>query len=81
MPAEQPKNKPTRRPSESSSQLLRFGDIAFRMGIMIAIAAFAGQWIDKRMNLNTPIFTIILCLLAIGSAMYMVIKEVSQPKK
>lgn len=78
---EQPKNKPPRRPSESTSQLLRFGDMAFRMGILIALAAYIGQKLDKYMSLTTPIFTILLCLIAIGGSMYMVIKDVSQPKR
>jgi F0F1-type ATP synthase assembly protein I len=73
-------NKPTRRPSDTAGQLLRFADMAFRMGVIIAIGAFAGYWLDKKMNLTTPIFTIVLSLIAIGGAMYMVIKAVSKSK-
>jgi F0F1-type ATP synthase assembly protein I len=81
LPTEQPKNKEPRRSSETNSQLMRFGDLAFRMGIMIGLGAFVGQKIDKYLTMSSPIFTIILCLLAIGGSMYMVIREVSQPKQ
>jgi F0F1-type ATP synthase assembly protein I len=48
------------------------------MGVIIAIGAYAGHWIDQRMALTTPIFSIVLSLLAIGAAMYMVIQTVSK---
>jgi F0F1-type ATP synthase assembly protein I len=51
------------------------------MAIIIALGVFIGQWIDKRLAMAKPIFTIILCLLAIGGAIYMVYRDVSQPKK
>jgi F0F1-type ATP synthase assembly protein I len=71
-------NPKPQRPSEKPNLLLRFSDLALRMGVIIAIGAYAGHWIDQRMALTTPIFSIVLSLLAIGAAMYMVIKTVSK---
>ena len=56
-------------------------DLGFRMGAIIAIGTFAGQWIDGRLAMTKPIFTLILCLLAIFGSIYMVYKDVSQPKQ
>jgi F0F1-type ATP synthase assembly protein I len=51
------------------------------MAIIIALGVFIGKWIDGRLAMAKPIFTIILCLLAIGGSIYMVYRDVSQPKK
>ena len=56
-------------------------DLGFRMGAIIAIGTFAGQWIDARLAMTKPIFTLILCLLAIFGSIYMVYRDVSQPKQ
>jgi F0F1-type ATP synthase assembly protein I len=71
-------NPESKRPSEKSNALLRFSDLGFRMAIMIALGAYIGHWLDARMALSQPIFSIVLSLTAIGASMYMVIKAVSK---
>ena len=56
-------------------------DMGFRMAVTIAIGAFVGKWIDGRLAMTKPIFTLILCLLAVGVSIYMVYRDVSQPKQ
>jgi F0F1-type ATP synthase assembly protein I len=73
-------NEPNKRPTTLSKQLLKFTDIAFRMGITIALGAWAGTWLDKKLNTSKPYCTMILTLLATIGAMYMVIRDVSQNK-
>jgi F0F1-type ATP synthase assembly protein I len=48
------------------------------MAVMIGAGAYIGHTIDQKMALATPIFSIVLSLLAIGGAMYMVIQTVSK---
>lgn len=56
-------------------------DMGFRMGATIVVGVFVGKWIDERLAMTKPIFTLILCLLAVGVAIYMVYRDVSQPKQ
>jgi F0F1-type ATP synthase assembly protein I len=77
---EQNKIPTPKRSSESKSALLHLTDIAFRMGGTIAIGTFVGRWIDKYMNLSSPIFTLLLCLLSVGYAIYIVYRDASQTK-
>jgi ATP synthase protein I len=63
-----------------SRQILKFSDIAFKMGATIALGAWAGTWLDKKFNTSKPYYTMILTLIATIGAMYMVIRDVSQNK-
>jgi F0F1-type ATP synthase assembly protein I len=71
-------NPKPKRPSEKSNALLQYSDLGFRMAVMIGAGAYIGHTIDQKMALATPIFSIVLSLLAIGGAMYMVIQTVSK---
>ena len=57
---------------------VKYADIAFRMVAFIALGTFIGQWLDKKMAMTQPIFSIIFILSAIGGGLYLVIKEVSK---
>jgi membrane protein DedA with SNARE-associated domain len=54
---------------------LRFTGLAFQMGILIALGAWGGTELDSWAGNQKPIYTIILCLLAIGISLYLIIKE------
>jgi F0F1-type ATP synthase assembly protein I len=73
-------NKKPKRPSESKSTLLHLTDLAFRMGATITIGTLIGRWIDKSMALSHPIFTLLLCLISVGYAIYIVYRDASQTK-
>ena len=73
-------DKKIKRPSQQLN-LLHLTGLAFRMGATIAAGTLAGRWIDTRLALTRPIFTLILCLFAIGLAIYIVYREASQPKQ
>lgn len=70
---EQPNKPSQKRPS--SIAILRMTDIAFRMGITIAIGAWLGRWIDRQLGLSKPIFLLIISLLAVAGAIFMVIRD------
>jgi F0F1-type ATP synthase assembly protein I len=74
-------NKNTKRPSgNNKSMLLHLTGIAFRMGGTIAVGTLLGRWIDNYMALTRPVFTLILCLAAVGFAIYIVARDASQTK-
>ena len=50
------------------------------MGGIIALGTLLGRWIDNYMALTRPVFTLILCLAAVGGAIYIVYRDASQTK-
>ncbi|MBA2584082.1 MAG: AtpZ/AtpI family protein [Bacteroidetes bacterium] len=47
---------------------------------MIAIilaGVYAGIWLDDKIQLNYPLFKLVLTLLSVGLAMYVIIKQVN----
>ncbi|MBL7818754.1 MAG: AtpZ/AtpI family protein [Saprospiraceae bacterium] len=76
----QPKNKKSENPKKrpSSIALLRYTDIAFKMGVTIALGAWLGKWLDGKMGMTKPVFLLIMSMLAIGGAIYMVIKDANK---
>jgi F0F1-type ATP synthase assembly protein I len=70
--SENPKKKP------SSSVLVRFTDIAFRMAATIGVGVFLGKWLDTKMGMTKPIYLPIVSMIAICGAIYMVIREANK---
>lgn len=76
----EPKNKVEKTKKESPVSLLRYTDIAFRMGITIALGTWFGKWLDGKMGMTKPIYLPIFALLAVVGALYMVIRDASKMK-
>jgi ATP synthase protein I len=74
------KNKTEKSNKAASLTLLRFTDIAFRMGLTIALGAWFGKWLDGKMDMARPIFLPVFALLAVGGALYMVIRDAQKMK-
>lgn len=76
----QTKNNEPKNPKKLSTatSLLRYTDIAFRMGATIALGTWIGKWIDGKMGMTKPIFLPILAMLAIVGAIYMVIRDANK---
>jgi F0F1-type ATP synthase assembly protein I len=55
--------------------------MAFQMGITIMAGVWAGRWLDSKMNLQKPWWTLALALAAVIIAMYNVIRDLSRIKK
>jgi F0F1-type ATP synthase assembly protein I len=65
---------------KSSVSLMRYTDMAFRMAATIALGTFLGKWLDGEMSMEKPIFLPIFAILAVGVAMYLVIKDANKLK-
>jgi F0F1-type ATP synthase assembly protein I len=66
---------------KSSVSLLRYTDIVFRMGMTIALGTWFGKWLDEKMNMSKPIYLPIFAILAVGLAMYLVIRDANKSNK
>lgn len=53
----------------------RYSSIAFQMLVIILAGVFGGRELDKWLELDFPVFTLILTILAVILAIYFVIKD------
>lgn len=60
---------------------MKFSALAIQMGILILVAALGGQWLDEKAANKTPVWTIVLTLIAIFVSLYQVIREVNKTMK
>lgn len=67
--------KPGDSEKPKGNPFVRFSAIAFQMGILIGLGAWGGTELDAWAENQKPIYTIILCLLAIGISLYLIIRE------
>ena len=58
---------------------LKYSGMAFQMIVVLLIAAYAGQWLDKHFNSTQPWFTLVLLLIGVTASMYIIIKTVTRP--
>gem|GEM_PF-1701527 len=70
-----PKKKSSK--SSGSYSVLRYSGMAFEMVILMLIAIWIGGWLDEKLDLEQPIMTIVLVLLAAGGFLYRLVKNVS----
>lgn len=59
---------------------MRYTDIVFRMAATIALGTLFGKWLDGKMAMAKPIFLPIFAIVAVGAAMYLVIKDAQKLK-
>jgi F0F1-type ATP synthase assembly protein I len=60
---------------------VKFSGMAVQMGVTIALGAWGGSTLDEMFDMKTPLYTIVLSLLAIGLSMYLVIRDVIKMQK
>ena len=53
----------------------KYSGLAFQMVGIILVTVWGGVKLDKLTGWHTPVFTIVLSLLGVSSAIYIVIKE------
>ncbi|KAF5074190.1 putative F0F1-ATPase subunit Ca2+/Mg2+ transporter [anaerobic digester metagenome] len=59
----------------------RYSAIALQMGVIIAAGVFGGFKTDQLLKLKFPVFTVFLSLLAVGGAIWLLVKEVNYKDK
>lgn len=56
----------------------RYSSLGFAMIAVILLGVFGGHYIDGYLKWKFPLFTVVLTLLALGYALYYLIKEVTR---
>ncbi len=64
----------------NSSLLLRYLGLGFQLLISLALALYAGKWLDEKLKLQTPLLIWILPLLILAATFYKVVKDTSKKK-
>lgn len=77
------KKEPFKRPGSKRqfNSYLKYSNLAFQMGLTIALGVWGGIQLDRHFNSEKPIFTIIFSLLGVFLAMGLVIYGVMKKKK
>lgn len=69
------KNLPKNQGNKGLQDFGRYSGMAFQMIFIILIMTWLGTKLDKWLNLETPVFTIILSLLGVFAGIYTSIKD------
>ncbi|MDW7690776.1 AtpZ/AtpI family protein [Flammeovirgaceae bacterium SG7u.111] len=80
---DKPKHQSTEKQSKNQRQnpkpllsdYAKYSGIATKMALTMVAGVLGGMKIDEWLELETPIFTIILALLSSGLAIYIIIKD------
>ncbi len=68
-------NQSFRKNQKNSNNFTRYSGIVFQMAVIILAGTFGGIKLDRKLNLEFPVFTVLLSLLSVILAMYIVIKD------
>ena len=69
------------KPKEQLNTFARFSGMGFQMIVIIGLGVYAGIELDKNYPNKYSLFTIICSLTAIGTSLYLVIKQVTNFSK
>lgn len=63
-------------PKKKLENYAKFSSLAIQMAVLIVLAAYGGKWLDEKQKNETPVWTIVLILIAIFVSLYQVIRAV-----
>jgi F0F1-type ATP synthase assembly protein I len=68
-------------PQKQPNPFFKYTNLAIQMGVIIGLSAWGGNKLDNHYQNKQPIYTIVLCLVGIGAALYLVLKDFIKPQK
>lgn len=69
------------KPTKSGSSFARFSSVGIQMGVIIALFAWLGTYLDEKYHNTTQWWTLGLSLFGVAAGMTLVIKEVIKMSK
>ena len=63
---------------DNQNKFLLLSNLAIQMGVIITVGVFLGDYVDFKLNNQTPYWTILLSLLSISVAFYQVLKKIKE---
>lgn len=64
--------------SRQVNQYLKYSGMAIQLFVLMAIGAFLGQWLDRRLESSKPYFTILLILLFTAGFFYKLVTDLNR---
>jgi F0F1-type ATP synthase assembly protein I len=72
------RDKPPDRSPRQVNQYLKYSGMAMQLFALVAVAAWLGTYLDRRLETSKPYITIILILLFTGVFFYRLIKDLNK---
>ncbi|RLD19979.1 MAG: ATPase F0F1 [Bacteroidetes bacterium] len=63
--------------SKPLKNFVKFSGLAFQLFAVIGIGTWFGYWLDSRMQLQVPIFTLLGAVLSLSAVIYYLIRQVN----
>ena len=63
---------------DNQNKFLLLSNLAIQMGVIITVGVFLGNYVDFKLNNQTPYWTILLSLLSISASLYQVLKKIKE---
>ena len=63
---------------ENQNKFLLLSNLAIQMGLIITLGVFLGDYVDSKLNNQTPWWTLLFSLLSISSALYHVLRTIKK---
>lgn len=67
--------EPSKKEKKALNSYARYTSVAFQMLVIILAGVFGGRELDKWIELQFPVFTLVLTIIAVVLAIYTVIKD------
>ena len=61
---------------DNRNKLLELSNLAFQMGVIISLGVFLGNYLDSKVNNQTPWWTLLLSIFSLSVAFYQVFKTI-----
>ena len=74
-------DKSSKGKANSLKKYLVLTGIAFEMGAIIFVFAYAGKWLDAQYSADKKWFTMLCVLAGVGISLYLVIKQLNKINK
>ena len=63
---------------DNQNKFLLLSNLAIQMGVIITTGVFLGDYVDSKLNNQTPWWTLLFSLLSISAALYHVLKTMKK---
>ncbi|MEA3505140.1 MAG: AtpZ/AtpI family protein [Bacteroidota bacterium] len=64
-----------KKPNKNNNSFVKYSSIGFQMAAIIGLGVWGGIELDKIVNIEFPLFTILLSMGSVGIAIYHAIKD------
>ena len=71
-------NQKKKSPQKQVNSFAKYSTLAIQMGVVIGVFTFVGDYIDDKLELAIPVFTIVLSLFGVFGSLYVLIKGIKR---